>query len=93
MSPLSADLILHNIGVNISGYKIEAGHRLGKNTDKTTIKFSCRKDCEHTMRVKTDLKDLDATELDLSVCVLIIEDCGMKPRNCGTRKNISLFYC
>ena len=45
------------------------------------------------MRVKTDLKDLDATELDLSVCVLIIEDCGMKPRNCGTRKNISLFYC
>ena len=57
------------------------------------VKCSSRKDCEYTMRVKTDLKDLDATDLDLSVCVLIIEDCRMKPRNCGTRKNISLFYC
>ena len=42
------------------------------------------------MSVKTDSKDLDATDLDLSVCVLIIEDCGMKPRNCGMRKNIFL---
>ena len=29
------------------------------------MKFSSRKDCEHTMLVKKDLKDLDATDLDL----------------------------
>ena len=68
------------------------------------MKFSSRKDCEHTMRVKKDLKDLDATDLDLPAgtklyindsidSVLIIEDCGMNPRNCGTRENIFLFYC
>ena len=27
----------------------------------------------------------------LTICVLITEDCGMKPRNCGTRKKI-IFY-
>ena len=57
--------ILHHIGVNISGDKIEACHRLGKNSDRTIVKFSSRKDCEHTMLVKKDLKDLDATDLDL----------------------------
>ena len=57
--------ILHHIGVNISEDKIEACHRLGKNSDRIIVKFSSRKDCEHTMRVKEDLKDLDATDLDL----------------------------
>ena len=57
--------VLHHIGVNISGDKIEACHQLGKNSDQTIVKFSSRKDCEHTMRVKKDLKDLDATDLDL----------------------------
>ena len=57
--------ILHYIDVNISGDKIEACHRLGKKSDRTIVKFSSRKDCEHTMRVKKDLKDLDATDLDL----------------------------
>ena len=57
--------ILHHIGVNISEDKIEACHRLGKNSDRIIVKFSSRKDCQHTMRVKEDLKDLDATDLDL----------------------------
>ena len=57
--------ILHHIGVNISGDKIEACHRLGKNSDRTTVKFSSRKDYEHTMHVIKDLKDLDATDLNL----------------------------
>ena len=57
--------ILHHIGVNISGDKIEACHQLGKNSERTIVKFSRRKDCEHTMRAKNDLKDLDATDLDL----------------------------
>ena len=57
--------ILHHIGANISGDKIEACHRLGKNSGRTIVKFSSRKDCEHTMHVKKDLKDLDATDVDL----------------------------
>ena len=55
--------ILHHIGVNISGKKIQACHLLGKNSDRTIIKFSNRKDCKHTKRFKKDLKDLDATSL------------------------------
>ena len=91
--------ILHHIGVNISGNKIEACHRMGKNSDRTIVKFSSRKDYEHTMHVKKDLKDLDATDLDLlpwtklyimTVSILIIEDCGMKPKNGGTRKKYFL---
>ena len=55
--------ILHHIGVNISGDKIEACHRLGKNSDRTIVKFPSRKDCEYKMRVKKVLKNLDATNL------------------------------
>ena len=57
--------IPHHIGVNISGDKTEAYHRHGKNSGRTIVKFPSRKDCEHTMRVKKNLKDLDATDLDL----------------------------
>ena len=35
--------ILHHIGVNISEDKIEACHRLGKNSDRTIVKFPRRK--------------------------------------------------
>ena len=57
--------ILHHIGVNVSGDKIEACHRLGRNSDRTIVKFSSRKDSEHMMHVKKDFKDLDATDLHL----------------------------
>ena len=32
--------IMHHIGENISRDKIEVCHRLGKNNDQTTVKFS-----------------------------------------------------
>ena len=57
--------ILHHIGVNISVDKIEACHRLGKNSYQTIVKFSSRNDCEYRIPVKKYLKDLDATDLDL----------------------------
>ena len=57
--------ILHHIGATISGDKIKACHQLGKNSDKTIVKLSSRKDCEHVMHVKKDLKHLDATDLHL----------------------------
>ena len=36
--------ILHHTGVNIFGDKTEACHRLGRNSDRTIVKFSSRKD-------------------------------------------------
>ena len=58
--------VTYNIGVNISGdQKIEAFHWLSKNSDRTIVKFASKRDCKCTMRVKKDLKDLDATDLDL----------------------------
>ena len=43
------------------------------------------------MHVKKDLKDLDEQSCILmTVCVLNIEDCVMKPKNCGTRKKYFL---
>ena len=47
--------ILHHIGVNISGSKIEACHQLSKNINRIIVKFSSIKDCECTMPLKTDL--------------------------------------
>ena len=57
--------ILHHIGVNIYVDKTKACHGLGRNSDRTIVKFSSRKNCEHPIRVEKDLKDLDATDLDL----------------------------
>ena len=68
------------------------------------MKFSSRKDCEHTMPVKEDLKDLDATDLDLPAeAKLYINDTlcpiedytglwneAKKPWN---KKKHFLFYC
>ena len=56
--------ILHHIDVNISWSKIETCHGRGKNRDRTIVKFSSRKYCEHTVPVKKNLKDdLHATDL------------------------------
>ena len=81
--------ILHHIDLNISGDIIEGCRWLGESISRTIVKFSIRKDCEHTMHGKKDLKDVDATDLDL-LAGTIIEDFGMKPRNCRTRKKYFL---
>ena len=94
--------ILHHIGVNISGDKIEACHRMGINSDRTIVKFLSRRDCEHTMCVKKDLKDLDATELDLPAGTKLYIYDSLCPYYRGLwnetkkleqEKNIFLFYC
>ena len=46
--------VLQHIGVGITGEGIEACHRLNKQCDKTSVKFSRRKDCEHVMRKKVN---------------------------------------
>ena len=57
--------VLQHIGVGITGEGIEACHRLNKQSDRTIVKFSRRKDCEHVMRKKSELRKLKPSELDL----------------------------
>ena len=71
--------ILHHIGVNISEDKIEACHRLGRNSDRTIVKFSSRKDSEHMMNVKKDFKDLDATDLHLPAGTRLYINDSLRP--------------
>ena len=56
--------IFQKIGCEITSDNIEACHRL-KNKDRVIIKFSRRKDCQHVLSVKKDLKNLDLTDLDI----------------------------
>ena len=57
--------ILYHVCANITAEKNESCHRLNKNTDKTIVKFLYRKDCDHFMRVKSELKKLKLANLDL----------------------------
>ena len=57
--------VLQHIGVGITGEGIEACHRLNKQSDRTIVKFLRRKDCEHVMRKKSELRKLKPSELDL----------------------------
>ena len=57
--------VLQHIGVGIMGEGIKACHRLSKQSDRTIVKFSRRKDCEHVMRKKSELRKLKPSELDL----------------------------
>ena len=54
--------VFNSIGFDIGQDRIEACHRLTKS-DRTIVKFSRRKDCEHLMRIKKGLKDLNPTNL------------------------------
>ena len=57
--------VLQHIGVGITGEGIEACHRLNKQSDRTIVKFSRRKDCEHVMQKKSELRKLKPSKLDL----------------------------
>ena len=57
--------VLQHIGVGITGEGIEAFHRLNKQNGRTIVKFLRRKDCEHVMQKKSELRKLKPSELDL----------------------------
>ena len=57
--------VLQHIGVGITREGIEACHRLNKQSDRTIVKFSRRKDCEHVMQKKSELRKLKPSKLDL----------------------------
>ena len=59
--------VLLDIGANITNEKRESCHRLNKNTDRTIVKFSRRKNCDQVMRVKGELNKLKPANLDLPV--------------------------
>ena len=42
--------VLQHVGVGMTREGIEACHRLNKQSDRTIVKFSRRKDCEHVMQ-------------------------------------------
>ena len=57
--------MLQHIGAGITGEGIEACHRLKKHSDSTIVKFSRRKNCEHVIRKKSELRKLKPSELYL----------------------------
>ena len=83
--------VFNSIGFDIEEDRIEAYHRL-TNSDRSIVKFSRTKDCQHLMRIKKGLKDLNPTNLSFpegtkiyvndSLCTYI-GDCGMNARNFG----------
>ena len=52
--------VFNSIGFDIGEDRIEACHRLTKS-DRTIVKFSRRKECQHLIRIKKGLKDLHPT--------------------------------
>ena len=50
--------VFNSIGFDIGADRIDACHRLTKS-GRTIVKFSRRKDCQHLMRIKKELKDLN----------------------------------
>ena len=54
--------VFNSIGFIMGEDRIEACHQLTK-PDRTIVKFSRRKDCEHLMHIKKGLKYLNPTNL------------------------------
>ena len=71
--------ILNKVGSIVDNDKIEACHRISRNNDRVIIKFSRRKNCQHVLSVKRDLKKLNMDEVGL-------------PENCKVFINQSLCF-
>ena len=56
--------IFEKVGCTIDPGFIDDCHRLGKNSDRVIVKFSCRKDCKQVLQAKKDLKDLNTDDLN-----------------------------
>ena len=54
--------VFNSTGFDTGDDRIEACHWL-TNSDRTIVKFSRRKDCQHSMRIRKGLKDLSYTNL------------------------------
>ena len=57
--------MFQHIEAVIMGERIEACFRLKRQSGRTIVRFFRRKDCEHVMRKKSELKKLKPSDLDL----------------------------
>ena len=57
--------VVKKLGVEVDADNIEACHRIKKDSDRTIVKFSKRKDCQQVMKIKKDLKSMSFTDIDL----------------------------
>ena len=55
--------VLEKVGCKRDPDNIEDCHRLRKKSDNVIIKFSRSKDCQHVLRVKRDLRNLNLKDL------------------------------
>ena len=55
--------VLEKVGCKIDADNIEDCHQLSKKSDKVIIKFSRRKDRQHVLRVKRDLRNINLGDL------------------------------
>ena len=94
--------VLQHIAVGITGKGIEACHPLNRQSDRTIVRFPRRKDCEHVMQQKSELRKLKPSELDLRNGTKLYINESLCPyyRVCGTMqkaveqaKNIFYFQC
>ena len=81
--------IFKKIGSEVSPRDIESCHRLKKDNDRVTVKFSGRKDCEQIMSVKKDLKHLKMQEVGLPGNCLIFINTSLYPYYCS----LYPYYC
>ena len=72
-------IIFKKIGSEVSPSDIEACHRLKKDNDKVIVKFSRRKDCEHIMSGKKDLKHVKMQKFGLPGNLSIFRNTGLCP--------------
>ena len=57
--------MFQRIGVDITGKGSRQKSGMKKQSDRAIFKFSRRKDCEHIMRRKSELRKLKPSDLDL----------------------------
>ena len=74
--------VFNSIGFDIGEDRIEACHRLAKS-DCTIVKFSRRKDCQHLIRIKKGLKDLNPINMSFPECKKIYVNDSLCPYYSG----------
>ena len=55
--------VLEKVGCKINPDDIEDCHRLSRNSNNVIIKFSRRKDYQHALQIKNDLRNLNLEEI------------------------------
>ena len=90
--------IFDKLGVPITPNNIEACHRIKKDSDRKIVKFNKRKDCQHVMRVKKDLKNMTSTDIDLPVGTTIYLNESLRSyyrwlwSNCKKLRNANIIH-